>query len=176
MKCSSVPFRSASVIPWSTASPSNWWKTGKCVAPLRDRPLERVAEGVQNHARVAVAHAPQRLRELALATRVAHPGLVELAEGLGARDRAQRLGFDSLGIHPPTVPSPSVSSYDAFAPIYDDWASHMTEDVAFYVDLAREADGPVVELAVGNGRVAIPVAQAIGRRVVGVDRSPAMLA
>ena len=27
----------------------------------------------------------------------------------------------------------------------------MTEDVAFYVELAREADGPVVELAVGNG-------------------------
>ena len=32
----------------------------------------------------------------------------------------------------------------------------MTEDVAFYVELAKEADGPVVELAVGTGRVAIP--------------------
>jgi SAM-dependent methyltransferase len=69
-----------------------------------------------------------------------------------------------------------VSSYDAFAPIYDTWASHMTEDVPFYVELAREADGPVVELAVGNGRVAIPVAQAIGRPLLGVDSSPAMLA
>ena len=69
-----------------------------------------------------------------------------------------------------------MSSYDAFAPIYDDWASHMTEDVAFYVELAREADGPVVELAVGNGRVAIPVAQALGRPLLGVDSSPAMLA
>jgi ubiquinone/menaquinone biosynthesis C-methylase UbiE len=68
-----------------------------------------------------------------------------------------------------------VSSYDAFAPIYDDWASHMTEDVPFYVELAREADGPVVELAVGNGRVAIPVAQAIGRPLLGTDSSPAML-
>jgi len=68
-----------------------------------------------------------------------------------------------------------VSSYDAFAAIYDDWASHMTEDVAFYVELAREADGPVVELAVGNGRVAIPVAQAIGRPMRGIDSSPAML-
>jgi ubiquinone/menaquinone biosynthesis C-methylase UbiE len=46
---------------------------------------------------------------------------------------------------------------------------------AFYVALAREADGPVVELAVGNGRVAIPVAQAIGRPVIGIDTSPAML-
>jgi ubiquinone/menaquinone biosynthesis C-methylase UbiE len=68
-----------------------------------------------------------------------------------------------------------VSSYDAFAPIYDDWASHMTEDVPFYVELAREADGPVVELAVGNGRVAIPVAQALGRPLLGTDSSPAML-
>ena len=69
-----------------------------------------------------------------------------------------------------------MSSYDAFAPIYDDWASHMTEDVAFYVELARQADGPVVELAVGNGRVAIPVAEAIGAPVLGIDSSPAMLA
>ena len=68
-----------------------------------------------------------------------------------------------------------MSAYDPFAPIYDDWASHMTEDVAFYVELAREADGPVVELAVGNGRVAIPVAQAVGP-VIGIDSSPAMLA
>jgi SAM-dependent methyltransferase len=69
-----------------------------------------------------------------------------------------------------------MSAYDAFAPIYDDWASHMTEDVEFYVELAREAEGPVVELAVGNGRVAIPVAAATGRPVVGIDSSPAMLA
>jgi SAM-dependent methyltransferase len=68
------------------------------------------------------------------------------------------------------------SSYDAFAPIYDEWAAHMTEDVPFYVELAREADGPVVELAVGNGRVAIPVAREIGRTVIGIDSSPAMLA
>jgi SAM-dependent methyltransferase len=68
------------------------------------------------------------------------------------------------------------SYYDAFAPIYDDWASHMTEDVAFYVELAKEADGPVVELAVGNGRVGIPVAKALGRPMLGTDTSPAMLA
>jgi SAM-dependent methyltransferase len=69
-----------------------------------------------------------------------------------------------------------VSSYDALAPIYDDWTSHMTEDVPFYVELAKEADGPVVELAVGNGRVAIPVAKALGRPILGTDTSPAMLA
>jgi SAM-dependent methyltransferase len=69
-----------------------------------------------------------------------------------------------------------VTAYDAFAPIYDDWSAPMTEDVAFYVELARQADGPVVELAVGNGRVAVPVSEAIGRPVLGIDASPAMLA
>jgi ubiquinone/menaquinone biosynthesis C-methylase UbiE len=68
-----------------------------------------------------------------------------------------------------------VSWGEAFAERYDEWAAHMTEDVAFYVQLARESDGPIVELAVGNGRVAIPVAQATGRPVIGIDTSPAML-
>ena len=64
---------------------------------------------------------------------------------------------------------------EAFAEHYEEWSAEMTADVAFYVALAREADGPVVELAIGNGRVAIPVAQAIGRPVIGIDTSPAML-
>jgi SAM-dependent methyltransferase len=68
-----------------------------------------------------------------------------------------------------------VSAYDPFAAVYDDWTSHMTEDVGFYVSLAAEADGPVVELAVGTGRVAIPVAARTGRRVIGIDVSPAMI-
>jgi SAM-dependent methyltransferase len=63
-----------------------------------------------------------------------------------------------------------------FAVRYDEWAAAMMADVPFYVGLAREADGPLVELAVGNGRVAIPVAQASGRTVIGIDTSPAMLA
>ncbi len=64
---------------------------------------------------------------------------------------------------------------EAFAERYDEWSAEMTADVAFYVELARQVDGPVVELAVGNGRVAIPVARAIGRPVIGIDTSPAML-
>jgi SAM-dependent methyltransferase len=64
---------------------------------------------------------------------------------------------------------------EAFARRYDEWSAQMTEDIAFYVALAREAEGPVVELAVGTGRVAIPVARATGRRVIGIDSSPAML-
>jgi SAM-dependent methyltransferase len=64
---------------------------------------------------------------------------------------------------------------EAFSHRYDEWASEMTADIPFYVQLAREADGPLVELAVGSGRVAIPVALATGRTVIGLDTSPAML-
>ncbi|HEV2712534.1 MAG TPA: class I SAM-dependent methyltransferase [Gaiellaceae bacterium] len=66
--------------------------------------------------------------------------------------------------------------YAPLADVYEQWSAPMTEDVPFYVELARAADGPVVELAVGAGRVAIPVAQAIGLPVIGIDHSPAMLA
>jgi SAM-dependent methyltransferase len=68
------------------------------------------------------------------------------------------------------------SWYDAWADRYAEWSTGVTADVPFYVELARETNGLLVELAVGNGRVAIPVAQATGRRVVGIDSSPAMLA
>jgi ubiquinone/menaquinone biosynthesis C-methylase UbiE len=64
---------------------------------------------------------------------------------------------------------------EAFASRYEDWSADMTEDIPFYVKLAREAGGPLVELAVGNGRVAIPVARATGRAVTGIDSSPGML-
>jgi SAM-dependent methyltransferase len=68
------------------------------------------------------------------------------------------------------------SWYDAWADRYEEEGSPRAADVPFYVGLAREADGLVVELAVGTGRVAIPVAQATGRRVVGIDSSRGMLA
>ena len=65
---------------------------------------------------------------------------------------------------------------EGFAERYDEWSARVSADIGFYVELAREADGPLVELAVGNGRVAIPVARASRRRVIGIDSSPAMLA
>ena len=65
---------------------------------------------------------------------------------------------------------------ESFADRYEEWSAPMTADMGFYAGLARAADGPLVELAVGNGRVAIPVARAAGKRVIGIDSSPAMLA
>jgi len=68
-----------------------------------------------------------------------------------------------------------VTLYDRIAAFYDPWSRSVVEDVGFYVDYALEARGSVVELAVGTGRIAIPIAQA-GVSVIGVDSSPEMLA
>lgn len=64
--------------------------------------------------------------------------------------------------------------YNAIAEIYDPWSASVVEDIAFYVEEARRCDGPVVELAVGTGRIAVPIARA-GVRVIGVDLSDRML-
>ena len=64
--------------------------------------------------------------------------------------------------------------YDDIAALYDPWSRSVTEDVLFYVEQALASGGPVVELAVGTGRIAIPIARA-GIDVVGVDSSPGML-
>ena len=66
------------------------------------------------------------------------------------------------------------SPYDAIARLYDPWSRSVTEDVPFYVDEARAAGGPIVELGVGTGRIAVPIA-ARGIRVIGVDSSEGML-
>jgi SAM-dependent methyltransferase len=67
-----------------------------------------------------------------------------------------------------------VSLYDSIARLYDPWSVSVTEDVGFYVDLALRAGGPVVELGVGTGRIAVPTAAA-GVRVIGIDSSKGML-
>jgi hypothetical protein len=40
-----------------------------------------------------------------------------------------------------------VSWDETFADRYEQWSADMTADIASYVDLARAADGPLVELA-----------------------------
>jgi SAM-dependent methyltransferase len=64
-----------------------------------------------------------------------------------------------------------VEAYDAF---YSSSGPNIAGDVAFYERVAREAGGPVLELACGTGRIALPLANA-GLHVTGVDRSEAML-
>jgi SAM-dependent methyltransferase len=66
------------------------------------------------------------------------------------------------------------SPYDTIAELYDPWSASVVEDVGFYLEEARRSGGPVVELGVGTGRIAVPIA-AEGIRIIGVDSSRAML-
>ena len=68
-----------------------------------------------------------------------------------------------------------MSAYDRIARLYDPWSVSVVEDVEFYVGEAARSGGPVLELGVGTGRIAVPIAQA-GIRIVGVDSSEGMLA
>jgi len=67
-----------------------------------------------------------------------------------------------------------MAEYDAHADSYDALYTDYKEDIPFYVEEARGAGSPVLELACGTGRVAIPTAEA-GIELVGLDSSPAML-
>ncbi|MEM9202000.1 MAG: class I SAM-dependent methyltransferase [Actinomycetota bacterium] len=64
---------------------------------------------------------------------------------------------------------------DAFADVYDDWYADVSDVDATVAAIARLAgDGTILELGVGTGRLALPLA-ATGVKVVGVDASQAML-
>ena len=67
------------------------------------------------------------------------------------------------------------AEYDRFAEFYD----HVTlyrdrPDVGFFVEMARQVNGPVLEVGCGTGRVLLPCARA-GATMVGLDLSPRML-
>jgi SAM-dependent methyltransferase len=67
--------------------------------------------------------------------------------------------------------------WDDYAPFYD-WENARTigrRDVPFWRRVASEANGLVLELGCGTGRVSIPLVRA-GTHLVGIDRSAQMLA
>lgn len=69
--------------------------------------------------------------------------------------------------------------FDPVARLYDEYLeasdAAFTGDVGFYRELARETDGPALELGVGTGRVYLELL-ADGLNVDGIDLSEAMLA
>jgi ubiquinone/menaquinone biosynthesis C-methylase UbiE len=68
--------------------------------------------------------------------------------------------------------------WDDYAQFYD-WENAQTlgrQDVAFWQRLARQAQGPILELGSGTGRVTVPVGRVARVRLFGVDRSEPMLA
>jgi SAM-dependent methyltransferase len=70
---------------------------------------------------------------------------------------------------------PDPVTAEALARLYDLDLVDDPCDLDLYLALAARADGPILELAVGTGRLAVPLAQA-GYQVTGVDVDPAMLA
>ena len=69
------------------------------------------------------------------------------------------------------------AQYDSFADIYGIWtetAPAAQSNRRFYVEASLAAGGPVVELGVGDGRIAVEAATR-GCQVIGVDASSVML-
>lgn len=58
---------------------------------------------------------------------------------------------------------------------YDILQANLTEDIAFYLEQAKQFGPPILELACGTGRITIPIAQQ-GFEIVGIDKSEKMLA
>jgi SAM-dependent methyltransferase len=68
------------------------------------------------------------------------------------------------------------TEYGFTAEFYDHVAPYRERtDVAFFVEMAQAAGGPVLEVGCGTGRVLIPIARA-GIGITGLDLSPSMLA
>jgi len=65
--------------------------------------------------------------------------------------------------------------YADVADLYDLSYGDYLDDVDFFLNLANAVDGPILELGVGSGRVAVPIAEA-GHTVSGIDNSASMLA
>jgi SAM-dependent methyltransferase len=85
----------------------------------------------------------------------------------------KRPASTSRGSSPPTA-----NEYDSFADIYSVWtdtAASARANLAFYVDAYLAERGPIVELGVGDGRIAVEAAVR-GRSMIGIDRSSEMLA
>lgn len=58
--------------------------------------------------------------------------------------------------------------------LYDLYETGLDGDIEFYVEEAKKAQGEVLEVGCGTGRILIPIAQA-GISITGLDISPSML-
>ena len=73
-------------------------------------------------------------------------------------------------------PKEILDIYDVIAEFYDHVVPYQNrQDIDFFVEMARESGGPVLEIGCGTGRVLIPTARA-GVEIVGLDLSRSMLA
>jgi len=72
------------------------------------------------------------------------------------------------------LPEALSTLFDRFARFYDADYRHYQDDIDLVLDLADQADGPILELGCGTGRVLLPLTKA-GHTVTGIDISPALL-
>ncbi len=68
-----------------------------------------------------------------------------------------------------------MSFYTTVARYYDAENADKTDDIDFYRDMAEDVSQPILEIGVGSGRVALPLARE-GHTVHGIDNNAAMLA
>jgi SAM-dependent methyltransferase len=73
------------------------------------------------------------------------------------------------------LPAPTPAEAVALARLYDLDLAQDPGDLDLYLALAGRTGGPILELATGTGRLAVPLAEQ-GYLVTGVDIDPAMLA
>ncbi len=68
-----------------------------------------------------------------------------------------------------------MDEYGTTAEFYDHIGAYRDrQDVDFYIEMAKAAHGPVLEIGCGMGRVLLPLARA-GVEILGMDLSPSML-
>lgn len=82
-----------------------------------------------------------------------------------------------INVNLPTVSGAGgYEEYAFIADLYDHVVPyHLRPDISFYVDAAKQAGSPVLEIGCGTGRVLLPTARE-GVDIVGLDLSPHMLA
>ena len=68
----------------------------------------------------------------------------------------------------------SVDPYRDFSEFYDTYVGERLEDLPFYLQQAKSANTPVLEIGAGSGRLTVPLARE-GASLVAVDISPSML-
>ena len=73
------------------------------------------------------------------------------------------------------IEPPDPATARELARLYDLDVGEEPGDLDLYLALADRADGPILELAAGSGRLAVPLAAA-GHQVTAIDIDPAMLA
>ena len=168
-----------------------------------DRGLEPLAERVQRHPRLAVAHLAERELQLALPAEVLDADLLDLVGGRGRLDSCEGGVLECLGVHG----SAEVTNRPCLVSLHEALEARSRRRTAasdnlnasherlrgLRVGLRRvggghdggrrllrrarsRGGGPGRRARRRYGWIAIPIAERTARRVIGIDLSPAMLA